>query len=132
MLISNAHRPPTRKTTMKIPKSSTLIQRFLAARLKSTQASGPVLAASLVTIRRRCGHPGCHCAQGHGHPAWYLTCKVQGKTKTVYVPQDLLADVRLWIQEHKRLKTLLQEISQLTLARIQTHVRTQRRKAGRS
>lgn len=117
---------------MKIPKSPTLIQRFLLARLKLTQAGGPVLAASLVTIHRRCGRPGCHCAQGQGHPAWYLTCKVQGKTKTVYVPQDLLADVRLWIQEHKRLKTLLQEISHLTLARIQTHVRTQRRKAGRS
>ena len=117
---------------MKIPKSSTLIQRFLQARLKLTPARRPALAASLVAILRRCGRPGCHCAKGQGHPAFYLTCKVQGKTKTVYVPQDLLAEVQLWIQEHKRLKTLLQEISQLALAQIQTHVQSQRRKAGRS
>jgi len=117
---------------MKIPKSLTLIQRFIKARLSQTQATRPALAASLVSIHRRCGQPGCHCAKGQGHPASYLTCKVQGKTKTVYVPQDLLEDVQSWIQEHKRLKTLLQEISQLTLARVQTHVRSQRRKAGRS
>jgi hypothetical protein len=117
---------------MKIPSSPTLIQRSLLARLKLTQARRPALAASLVAIRRRCGRPGCHCANGQGHPAFYLTLKVQGKTKTVYVPQDLLEDVQSWIQEHKRLKTLLQEISQLTLAQVQTHVAAQRRKAGRS
>lgn len=117
---------------MKIPKSPTLIQRFLLARLKQTQARGPVLAASLVTLHRRCGRSGCHCAKGQGHPAFYLTLKVEGKTKTVYVPQDLLKDVQSWIQEHKRLKILLQEISQLALARVQTHVKSQRRKAGRS
>lgn len=117
---------------MKIPKSPTLIQRFLLARLKQTQARGPVLAASLVTIHRRCGRPGCHCAKGSGHPAFYLTRKDLGKTKTVYVPQDLMEDVQSWIQEHQRLKTLLQEISQLALARVQTHVRHRRLKAGRS
>lgn len=116
---------------MKIPKSPTLIQRFLAARLKAAHPQGPALAACLVRVHRRCGRPGCHCATGQGHPASQLTLKVRGKTKSVYVPQDLLADVQSWIQEHKRLKTLLQEISQLTLARVQTHVRAQRRKAGR-
>ena len=117
---------------MKIPSSPSLLYRSLLARLKLTQARRPALAASLVTILRRCGRPSCHCAKGQGHPAFYLTLKVLGKTKTVYVPQDLLADVQSWIQEHKRLKLLLQEISQLTLARIQTHSQSLRRKAGRS
>ena len=116
----------------KIPKHPTLIQRHLAARLKDFQPKGPVLAATLVLVNRRCGRVGCHCKKGKGHPTQYLTCKQEGKTRCVYVPRDLLPKVRLWIQEHRRLKKLAQHLSQLALARVQTHVTSQRRKAGRS
>lgn len=123
---------PRSQTTWKIPKHPTLIQRHLLARLKEFQPQGPVLAASLVLVNRRCGRPSCHCKKAKGHPTHYLTCKEKGKTRCVYVPQDLLPEVRLWIQEHRRLKKLAQHISQLALARVQTHVTDQRRKAGRS
>ena len=108
---------PRSQTAWKIPKHPTLIQRHLLARLKEFQPKGPVLAASLVLV---------------GHPTHYLTCKQEGKTRCVYVPRDLLPEIRLWIQEHRRLKKLAQHLSQLALARIQTHVTDQRRKAGRS
>ena len=48
------------------------------------------------------------------HQAHHLTFKEGGKTRTVYVPQDLLAEVRSWVQEHQRLKALIHEVSQLT------------------
>ena len=115
-----------------IPKHPTLIRRHLGARLKELHPKSPVLAASLVLIHRRCGRPSCHCQKGQGHPTHYLTCKQQGKTRTVYVPKDLLKEVQLWIGEHQRLKKLTQHISQLALAQVRTHVREQRRKAGRS
>ena len=52
---------------------------------------GPFVAASLVSVRRRCGHPGCHCATGPGHPSWRLTWKDRRqKTRTVHVPADLV------------------------------------------
>lgn len=123
---------PRPQTAWKIPKHPTLIQRHLLARLKEFQPKGPVLAASLVLVNRRCGRAGCHCHKGKGHPTHYLTCKQEGKTRCVYVPRDLLPEIRLWIQEHRRLKKLAQHLSQLALARIQTHVTDQRRKAGRS
>jgi hypothetical protein len=117
---------------VKISTHPTILQRQIQARLKKTQAKGPVLAASLVTIHKRCGTPGCHCSKGKGHPGFYVTRKDQGKTNTTYIPQELLPQVRSWIQEHKRLKALLQEISQLSLAQIRTHVTARRLKAGRS
>jgi len=116
----------------KIPKHPTLIRRHIEARLKEFQAQGPVLAATLVLVQRRCGRPGCHCRKGQGHPTHYLTCKQQGKTRSVYVPQDLLKEVQSWIREHQRLKKLSQHLSQLALAQVQTHVTDRRRKAGRS
>ena len=117
---------------MKIPKHPTLIRRFLQARQKQLQAKNPVLAASLVTIRRACGNPNCRCARGRKHPGHYLTWKVKAKTHTAYVPVDLLPQVKQWTQEHRRIKNLVAQITQLALALIQTHVAAQRRKRGRS
>lgn len=117
---------------MKIPQHPTLIARQLQARTKLLQPRTPALAASLVLIHKRCGRPGCHCQKAKGHPAHYLTCKENGKTRTVYVPQDLLPQVQSWIAEHRRLKALLRQMSQLALAQVRTHVTARRRRAGRS
>ena len=117
---------------MKIAKHPTLIRRSLQARQKELQAKSPVLAASLVTIRRACGNPNCRCARGPKHLGHYLTWKVKAKTHTAYVPVDLLPQVKLWTQEHRRLKQLVRELTQLSLALIQTHVSAQRRKRGRA
>lgn len=116
----------------KIPKHPTLIARQLQARLKEFQARGPALAATLTLVQRRCGRQGCHCQNGPRHPTHYLTCKEEGKTRSVYVPQDLLTEVHTWIQEHRRLKALSQQVTRLALAKVRSHALERRRKAGRS
>src|SRR6266498_659345 len=111
--------------SMKIPKHPTLIRRHLGARVKAFKLQRPFLAATLVTFRRKCGRPGCHCQSGPGHPACHLTFKAKGKTRSVHVPKDLIPEVQRWVREHKRIKPLLRHISQLALAQIQTHSKTQ-------
>ena len=117
---------------MKTPAHPTLIQRALGARQKRLQAQSPVLAASLVTVHRTCGQPSCRCAQGHKPVGHYLTWKEHGETRSAYVPQALLPQVQQWQLEYRRLKRLLAEVSQLSLALVQTHTTHQRRQAGRS
>jgi len=117
---------------MNIPEHPTLIRRMLDHRLRLMRAQGPLLIASLVEIAHSCGKPGCACQEGKKHLGWYLTFKEKGKTRTVYVPQDLESEVRAWVQEHKRLRALGQEISQLAVAHIRSHVRAKRRRAGRT
>lgn len=117
---------------MKVPKHRTLIRRMWLARVNKLTAQGPVLAASLVWNGKRCGRPGCRCERGEKHMAYYLTYKEHGKTRTVYVPVDLVKEVRRWIKEHQRLKQLSRELSQLSIAMVKTHVRARKRKAGRS
>lgn len=116
---------------MRIPDHPTAIRRLLDARRARLAPDRPVLAATLTQVRKRCGQPTCRCAHGQPHQAWHLTYKVQGKTHTVYVPHDLLDEVRSWIHEHQRLKTLLHEIHLLTVALIRGHSRHRRRKGGR-
>jgi hypothetical protein len=116
---------------MRIPEHPTEIRRMLEARRARLAPGKPVLAATLTQVRKRCSYPACRCHHGQPHLAWHLTYKVQGKTRTVYVPKDLLDDVRSWLAEHKRLKVLLDEIHQLTVALVKTHAKQQKRKAGR-
>jgi hypothetical protein len=117
---------------MRVPSHPTLIRRMLDARLKQLTPTRPVLAASLVQTAKHCGRPSCHCLKGGPkHVGHYVTCKIEGKTRTVYVPLDLLEEVRSWIAEQRRLKRLLQEIQQLSLALIRRHAQHRRRRQGR-
>lgn len=117
---------------MHVPTHPTLIRRQLNSRLKRLPRSQPILAATLVQFRRACGVPSCHCMRGGPkHPSQHVTFKERGRSRSVYVPLDLLPEVRAWIEQHHRLKQLLHEINQLTLALIRSHVRQRRRKKGR-
>ena len=119
---------------MRIPKHPTLIRRMLDSRLKKIAAKRPVLAATFVQFEYHCSSPSCPCHYGGPkHPSQHVTYKESGqKTRSIYVPKDLIKDVQSWIKEHHRLKTLLQEINQLTLALIRTHAQHQKRKKGRT
>ena len=116
---------------MRIPEHPTEIRRMLDARRARLAAERPALAGTLSQVRKRCGRPRCHCYHGEPHTAWHLTYKVKDKTRTVYVPLDLVDEVRSWISEHRRIKALLGEIHQLSVALIRTHAKHQKRKAGR-
>jgi hypothetical protein len=117
---------------MRVPSHPTQIRRMRDSRLKQLAPAGPVLAATLARVNKRCGQPTCSCHHGGPlHQAHHLVFRQEGKTRTVYVPQDLLDEVQTWVQEHQRLKALIHEISQLNLALISGHVRDQKRRRGR-
>jgi len=61
-------------------------------------------SGSLVRIQRKCGKPTCHCATGQGHPTTYLSCKVDGKTRMVYVPAAVEPKVAGEAQRYRRLR----------------------------
>jgi hypothetical protein len=117
---------------MRVPDHPTQIRRMLNSRLKQLTPAGPVLAATLSLVDKRCGKPSCACHHGGPlHQAHHVAFRHGGKTRTVYVPQDLIDEVRSWVQEHQRLKTLTGEISQLAVALIRGHVQDRRRRRGR-
>jgi hypothetical protein len=117
---------------MRVPDQPTQIRRMLDSRLKRLTPAGPLLAASLTLVQKRCGQPSCRCHRGGPrHPAHHLTLKDGGTTRTVYVPQDLLQEVQAWVGEYQRLKGLMAEVSQLTLALVKSHVQQRRRQRGR-
>ena len=63
---------------------------------------------------------------GRKPPAWQLTFKQAGKTRTVYVPRELVTEVQQWAKEFKRLKQLVRKVTGQNLAIIRRHVAVRR------
>jgi hypothetical protein len=71
-----------------------------------------LLRGTLFERTRRCGRPTCHCAEGEGHRTSYVGVTLAvGKTEQVTVPADLLPVASEWIENYKRLCTLIEEVS---------------------
>jgi hypothetical protein len=98
------------------------LEKLRAAKLKQLAACKPFVAASLCEVERKCGKANCKCARGEPHRAHVLTYKVKGKTKSVYVPKDRVEEVREWVNEHKRIRTLIREVSNASLEVLKRHV----------
>ena len=47
------------------------------------------------------GHLSAFKRRGCAQPGWRLTFKQQGKTRTVYVPVALVADVQRWTHNYR-------------------------------
>jgi len=63
---------------------------------------------------------------GRKPPAWQLTFKQAGKTRTVYVPVELVPEVQQWAKEFKHLKQLVRKVTRQNLAIIRRHVAVRR------
>ena len=83
------------------------------ARLKEIHAIGPFIAGSMVKIAHTCGNKNCKCARDEKHENYYLTYKIKQKTRTKYIPVDMEEEVRSWTSEYKRLRKLIEEVTEL-------------------
>ena len=92
--------------------------------------SGPLITSTLSEIHTKCGNPNCRCASGQKHTAHILTRNVNGKTKTTYVPVDLVPEVKEWVGEYQRLRKCLNGITIIGEEIVRGYVKAKRE--GRS
>jgi hypothetical protein len=79
--------------------------------LARIRALGPMVHGSLVEAARTCGKKACRCARGEPHTAFYLSRRVEGKTRLEHVSRNHVKSVRRWRQEHDRLVELVEELT---------------------
>lgn len=67
-----------------------------------------LVRGSLITLRRRCGRPNCHCAEGGAHETPALSYSHEGRTRTVTLaPEDVAvvqAALERYATERRRLE----------------------------
>jgi hypothetical protein len=86
------------------------------------------LPGSLVLSHRRCGKPGCHCAEGAAHPFYSLTFMVDGKKHVESIPAEWIDAVRPAVEAGRGFKDSVAELfvintQLLVLARQQRRLR---------
>jgi hypothetical protein len=71
-----------------------------------------VLRGSLIERFKRCGKPGCKCAQGPGHgPKYYLSVSLPGaRPEMDYVPVEYSQKVSEYLHNFQQVRQLLEQI----------------------
>ena len=74
-----------------------------------------VLRGSLIERFKRCGKPGCKCAQGPGHgPKYYLSVSQPGaRPEMDYVPVEYSQQVSKYLHNFQQVRQLLEQICNL-------------------
>jgi len=87
-----------------------------------------LLRGSLITLRRKCGKPSCHCAKDAPHETPALSISVRNVTQIVTLRREDLAQVRKALRRYQQ---ALAELDRTALSGI-TLLRRLRRSAGRA
>ena len=88
--------------------------RYRELQLKTLREIGrlsPFVEGSLCEFKRA----------GRKSSSWHLTFKVKNKTRTVYVPVELVKEVQAWTKSYRRLKQLIRKETKQSLAVIHRH-----------
>src|SRR5260370_24325398 len=74
-----------------------------------------ILRGSLIERYKRCGKPGCKCAEGPGHgPNYYLSVSHPGlRPQMAYVPQESHAQLAEFVANYHRARENLEAISEI-------------------
>ena len=84
-------------------------QKTLLRKLPPLQA---ILRGSLIERYKRCGKPGCKCAEGRGHgPKYYLSISQSGRRPEMdYIPAEFLEKVKAYLKNYRNAKEILEEL----------------------
>lgn len=108
-------------------KSTRELEAQRAVLLRQLKRAGSMVEGSLATVPRKCGNENCECMKGvTKHEAVILCKKVKGRSVAIHVPKDLRERVRHWNQEHKRIKRVMKDISEINEQIIRNYVSDKR------
>ena len=77
-------------------------------RLPWSDSASSVTAGSLITFRRRCGKATCRCASGEPHESPALTYTDGGRTKTLTLAADEVAEVSAALARYEAARSELE------------------------
>jgi hypothetical protein len=97
-------------------KSTATLRRRRKTLLRKLPSLEAILRGSLIERYKRCGKPGCKCADGPGHgPKYYLSVsKPGGRPQMDYVPQDSKQKAEEYLENYRKIKIILEELCEIS------------------
>ena len=101
---------------MKMKKQSTAaLRKRRQVLLRQLPPLKAILRGSLIERYKRCGKPGCKCADGPGHgPKYYLSVSYPGlRPQMDYVPQESYPQTTALLANYHRAREILEQICEI-------------------
>jgi len=64
----------------------------------------PVVKGTVYELKRKCGKPGCKCAQGELHARMVVSASERGKTRLRAIPRGFLVDTQQRVKRYQELR----------------------------
>ncbi len=64
----------------------------------------PVVKGTVYELRRKCGKPGCKCAQGELHTRMVVSASEKGRTRLRVIPRGFLVEVQRKVKRYQELR----------------------------
>ena len=93
-------------------------ERAARSRLAQLLHDHDVIQGSVVSMSRRCGKADCRCNEGEKHVSLYLSVRIAGKRRMVYIPEELEDEVRRRVASYREVERLTEAVSEASLGRI--------------
>ena len=110
---------------MKTDTSIKTLKKRRMAKLDGLSQCGPFVAGSLNRVERKDKH-------GKVTVYYLLTFKEEGKTRSIYVPKDMVKELRSWIRNYRTLKKKMADVSTMSISIIRNFVSEKRDAAGKN
>ena len=102
-------------------------ERAARARLAQLLHDHELILGSVVSMARTCGKKGCRCQTGDKHVSLYLSIKLEGKRRMVYIPADLEEEVSRRVEAYREVERLTDVVSAACVERV---LKKKRERAG--
>jgi hypothetical protein len=89
-------------------------ERAFRSKLARIVSGQGLIRGTLLERMRSCGKPACRCTKGGPkHRAVSLVLSEKGKLRQLHIPAAWEQRVRQWVKNHRALRELLAELSEL-------------------
>jgi len=94
-----------------MPNSNAANAALRLSFLRQLESLWPAIKGSLAQVRKPCIRSNCAaCARGDKHAAFILSFTDQGRRRCMYVPAELVPQLRQAIRNGKAIETLLYDL----------------------
>jgi len=93
-----------RQRFSRLRQSLTRLADEVSQLIKPFFSDKAVIKGSVYELKRKCGKPGCRCAQGQLHRRMVVSASEKGRTRLRVIPRGYLVDVQTKVERYQKLR----------------------------
>ena len=95
---------PTRQKFSRLRHSLLQLLEEMRGLVEPFFSDRPVVKGTVYELKRKCGKPGCKCAQGQLHARMVLSASERGKTRLRVIPRGFLVETQRRVRRYQELR----------------------------